>query len=154
MKYLLPTFQVQWNLTLLLLKSPSSNLLRKRQHCRAATCNRNTNVTNQQLWSAELLNFLNHLWIKPHMAPNWVTWQKHLSFGTEISLFFTAFSIFFWLVKVASTSSMSCSSHATVHYHTEQAKSMVMDDHTMYSLLSVIVVKFEIFIVGFIMNEL
>ena len=80
----------------------------------------------------ELLNLLNPLWMKPHVVPKLVTWRKQdwLSFGAEILLplfKFLWFSIFFWLAKMASTSSISSSSPANVCYSTVQAMSVVMD---------------------------
>ena len=48
MKYLLPTFQVQWNLTLLLLKSLSSNLLQER------------NIAKQQLVTGTPMSPINN----------------------------------------------------------------------------------------------
>ena len=55
---------------------------------------------------------------------------------------------------MARTSSVSCSSHATVCYSMEQAVSMVMDDQSLNILLAVTAVQFEIFFVDFIMSEL
>ena len=43
---------------------------------------------------------------------------------------FLLFSIFFRLAKMACTSSVSCSSHATVRYTMEQAVNMVVDDQS------------------------
>ena len=73
--------------------------------------------------------------MKPHMVPELVMWQKqdrfHLAMESRcLCLIFTAFSIFFQLAKMASTVSLSCSSDKTVHYSTEQAMSMVMDDQS------------------------
>ena len=48
-----------------------------------------------------------------------------------VCLIFTAFSRLFWLAKMASTSSWSCSPHAAVCYSMEQAMSMVMDDQSL-----------------------
>ena len=48
----------------------------------------------------------------------------------SLHFFSTAFSIFFWLVKMAHIPLVSCSSHAAVCYSMEQAKSMVMNDQS------------------------
>ena len=87
-------------LTLSSLKSPSSDLQWERQCHQAVTCSENANVADQWLGSAELLNLLSLLWMKPHMVANLVKWQKQdqLSFGFEISLslfnFYCIFNIF------------------------------------------------------------
>ena len=109
-----------------LLKSLSSNLEWERQIHQAATCSHNAKVTNRRLGSAELLNTLNLLWMKPHIVLKWV---KHKT-SFQYIFFSTAFSIFFWLVKMAHIPLVSCSSHAAVCYSMEQAKSMVMDDQS------------------------
>ena len=68
------------------------------------------------------------------------------------------FHFFFRLVKIASTSSMNCSSHVTVRYSMEQAMSMVMDDQLPNvpagDTVTVTLVRFEIFFVDFIVSEL
>ena len=43
---------------------------------------------------------------------------------------FTAFSVFFHLAKLACTSSVNCSSYATVGYSTGRAMSMDMDSQS------------------------
>ena len=73
----------------------------------AVTCSQNTSVACQQLVS-ELLNLLNLLRTKPHMAPKSCRWQKKISFHLALKSLclcsiFTAFSIFFWLEKMAHT---------------------------------------------------
>ena len=61
-------------------------------------------------------------------------------------------------MKIASTSSMNCSSHVTVRYSMEQAMSMVMDDQLPNvpagDTVTVTLVRFEIFFVDFIVSEL
>ena len=107
----------------------------------AVTCKESANGTDCRLGSVELLNLLYLLWMKLHMVWKIVTWQKHhrLSISAQISCLcsiFTEFSLFFWLAKVASTSSASCSSHSTPRYSTEQAISMVMDDQSLNVVFS------------------
>ena len=62
----------------------------------SATCSENTIVTSWCLGSTELLNLLDLLWMKPHMVPKLVMWQKQdwLLFGPEISLSLFGFYIF------------------------------------------------------------
>ena len=81
--------------------------------------------------SAELQNLLNLLWMKPHMAPKLVTWQKQgqLSFGTEISLsLFNSYCIFNIFLTCENGLHFINIHTYNCYYSTKQAVSMVMDD--------------------------
>ena len=79
------------------LKLLSSNFCWKHQSRQAVTCSKNTKVANWQLGSAELLNLLNHLWMKPHMVPTKTRpafiWRWNLSLFDFycISMFFPTY---------------------------------------------------------------
>ena len=81
--------------------------------------------------------------MKLHVVRKFVTWQEHNlpSVSAQISCLcsiFTEFWTFFWLAKMASASSASCSSHATPGYSTKQEISKAMDDLSPKILHSVV----------------
>ena len=108
--------------------------------------------------SVELLNLLNLLWMKPHMVPKLVMWQKQdwLSYGTEVSLsawFLLHFEYFFDLWKwLAFRQGAVHHGQLFVTIQNKQWTWLWTISHWMHLLLTVTVVQFEMFVVDFIVS--
>ena len=126
-------------------KHPSSDLRWEHQGRWAATCSKNTNVT--RLRSAELLNILNLLWMKLHVVPKLVMWQKQdLCWNLFVFLWFLLhFQHFSHLQKWLAL-------ELFLTYHCLLQLWLWTMSHQMYLLLTVTVVQFVIFIANFIIN--